>query len=154
MTKNKLIIYIVQMASRSVFFKSFFDGTESKNEEVVSSFLVIALVSDSLWGLCQFLSSGPLILFRATPLILLKDLASRNSTISTTTKKCFNYHRSHLNILCGLITMAASTESFQATSERFFPALPLFPSMKQPLCIIHALGEWEVYRLKCFFEFF
>ena len=35
-----------------------------------------------------------------------------------------------------------------------FPALQLFPSMKQLLWIIHALGEWEVHRLKCFFEFF
>ena len=52
-------------------------------------------------------------------------LLSRNSTISTT-KKCFNYRRSHLNFLCGLITMEASTESVQAFSERFVPALELF----------------------------
>ena len=30
MTKNKYIIYIVQMASRFVVFVSFFDGTEEK----------------------------------------------------------------------------------------------------------------------------
>lgn len=35
-----------------------------------------------------------------------------------------------------------------------FAALELFSSMKQLLCIIHALGEWEVYKRKCFFEFF
>ena len=30
----------------------------------------------------------------------------------------------------------------------------LWSGLKQLLCIIHALGEWEVYRRKCFFEFF
>ena len=40
MTKNKFIIYIVQMASRFVVFVSFFDGTEEKMQTL---FLLLSL---------------------------------------------------------------------------------------------------------------
>ena len=77
-------------------------------------------------------------------------LLSRNSTISTT-KKCFNY-AAHIWIFC----VAWSQWGHQLSQSRRFrrDLFQLWSCLKQLLCIIHALGEWEVYRRKCFFEFF
>ena len=77
-------------------------------------------------------------------------LLSRNSTISTT-EKCFNY-AAHIWIFC----VAWSQWRHQLSQSRRFrrDLFHLCSCLKQLLCIIHALGEWEVYRRKCFFEFF
>ena len=68
---------------------------------------------------------------------------SGNSTISTT-RKCFNYRHSHLNFLCGLITMAASTESVQAFSERFVPALERFETTSLYHPCLRGMGGLQV----------
>ena len=58
----------------------------------------------------------------------------------------------HIWIFC----VAWSQWRHQLSQSRRFrrDLFQLWSSLKQLLCIIHALGEWEVYRRKCFFEFF
>ena len=58
----------------------------------------------------------------------------------------------HIWIFC----VAWSQWRHQLSQSRRFrrDLFHLCSCLKQLLCIIHALGEWEVYRRKCFFEFF
>ena len=58
----------------------------------------------------------------------------------------------HIWIFC----VAWSQWRHQLSQSRRFrrDLFQLWSCLKQLLCIIHALGEWKIYRRKCFFEFF